>query len=88
MIVTTNTNIELPTLPGRDYHAAGIGTFDGATVTLETYVDGAWRAVPDGSWTTSFEIVRTNGDGTAMRLVTTSAGAATSLSLNLTELPQ
>lgn len=88
MIVTSDTNIELPTLPGRDYQAAGIGTFGGATVALQTYVDGEWRAVPDGSWTASFEIVRTNGDGSALRLVTTSTSGTTSISLNLTEIPQ
>lgn len=88
MIFTANGNLEIPTAPGREYQASGLGTWNGATVTLQTYVDDAWRDVPDASWTADFEIVRTNGDGSACRLVVTSAGASTSLSLNLTELPQ
>lgn len=88
MIITTDTNLEIPTLPGRAYQAAGLGTWDGATVTLQTYVDGAWRAVPDGAFTADFEIVRDNGPGTALRLVSTDTDTNTSLSLSLTELPQ
>lgn len=87
MIVATNTSIEIPTAPGRDYQISGIGTWGGATVTLYTYSDDAWRAVPSGAWTADFEIVRTNGDGTQMRLTVTGAGS-TSLALNLTEVPK
>lgn len=86
MIATTNTSTTIPTSPGRLYQAAGIGTYDGATVTMDTYVDGDWYPVPDGQWTESFEVVRANGDGTQLRLTITGAGASTSISLNLTEI--
>jgi len=86
-LLTTNTSLEIPTMPGKDYQVSGLGTWNGATVTLYTYSDDAWRAVPSGSWTADFEIVRTNGDGTALRLTITSAGGSTSLALNLTECP-
>jgi len=88
MLATTDTNLEIPTLPGKDYHAAALGTWNGALVTLQTYVDGAWRTVPDGAWTEDFEVVRSNGPGTAARLVLSTAGDDTSLALTLTELPQ
>jgi hypothetical protein len=88
MIATTNSSIDFPTKPGMDYQISGIGTWNGATVTLYTYSDDAWRAVPSGAWTADFEIVRTNGDGTQARLTITSAGGSTSLALNCTEVPK
>jgi hypothetical protein len=87
MLITENDTLEIPTLPGEETHIAAIGTWDGATATLESYVDGGWRAVPDVAFTADFEIVRTNGPGTQLRLVIASAGASTSLSANLTNLP-
>ena len=88
MLASSNIFLESPTLPGRDYQAAALGTWGGATVTLLTYADGAWRAVPDGVYTADFEIVRTNGPGSAARLAVTNSTGATSLALAITELPQ
>jgi hypothetical protein len=87
MIITTNTNVEIPTLPGREYQVSGLGTWDGATVTLQTFADGAWRAVPDGTYSADFGAVYTNGAGTELRLAVTNAGDETALSVTLTELP-
>jgi len=87
MILTSAGNVTISTIPGRDYHASGLGTWNGATVVLQTLLDGAWHTVPDGSWTEDFEIVRTNGAGGKCRLVLSGEGASTSLSLNLIQLP-
>lgn len=87
MIATADTTIEIPTIPGQEIHASALGTFGGATVTLQTYVDGAYYAVPDGVFTAAFEVVRTNGKGTLSRLVVTGSTGTTSLSLNLASIP-
>lgn len=87
MILDSDTSLAIPTLPGEETYISALGTWDGATVTVETYVDGAWRAVPDGEFTADFEIVRTNGPGTQLRAVVSSAGGSTSLAVNLTNLP-
>lgn len=91
MKVTTASTyhaFEIPTLPGEETHAAGLGTFAGATVTLETFVDGEWHAVPDGEFEEPFEIVRVNGPGTHLRLSVSDVGAETDLSVTLTSLPR
>lgn len=85
MLVTTNTSVTIPTSPGRSYQCAGLGTWGGATITLESFVDGAWRAVPDGTFTANFEIVRVNNAGTEMRAVSTGTTGPTALSVSLTE---
>jgi hypothetical protein len=46
------------------------------------------RAVPDGAWAVPFSVVYTNGAGTGLRLVTTSASGSTSISLTLTDVVQ
>lgn len=88
MILTaSNATVTIPTLPGEETYISALGTWNGATVTVQSYVDGAWRAVPDGAFTADFEIVRTNGPGTQLRALLTSAGGSTSLAVNLTNLP-
>lgn len=88
MILTANGNLDIPVSAGCDIQLSGLGTWNGATVTLYTYVDEAWRAVPDGAFTADFTKVWTNGDGSSARLALTSAGGSTSLSVNLTEIPK
>ncbi len=88
MIATTNTTLEAPALDGRDYQVSALGTWNGATVTLQAYQDGEWRPVPDGAFTADFEVVRTNGPARLLRLVVTNAGGSTNLSLNITEVTQ
>jgi hypothetical protein len=88
MLATTNSTYEVPALHGRDSQISALGTWDGATVTLEAYQDGAWRPVPNGAYTDDFEIVRTNGPATRLRLVVTDADTSTALSLNITEVTQ
>lgn len=88
MIATEDTDIlTSPALPGRDYQVSGLGTWDGATVTLQAFVDGEWRDIPDGAWTADFEIVRTNNAAAEIRLVPSETGSGTSLSLTISEVP-
>jgi hypothetical protein len=90
MIVTTSSSvlsIAIPTLPGEETHIAALGDFDGATVTVETFVDGDWWTVPDGVITTATELVRVNGDGSELRATVSDVGASTNLSVNLTNIP-
>jgi len=87
LLTESATAVTIPTLPGEETYISALGTWDGATITVESYVDGAWRAVPDGEFTADFEIVRTNGPGTQLRAVLSDAGASTELAVNLTNLP-
>jgi hypothetical protein len=86
MLLTTNTPLTIPTLPGRLYQCSGLGTWGGATVTLQSYVDGAYRPLPQGSFTEDFEIVRVNNGGTELRAAVTGATATTAISVTLSEV--
>lgn len=86
MLLTTNTALTIPTLPGRLYQCSGLGTWGGATVTLQSYVDGAYRPLPNGTFTEDFEIVRVNNGGTELRAAVTGASGTTSLSITLSEV--
>lgn len=90
MIIDETTgaaNVECPVIPGEETHISALGAFDGATVTIQALVDGAWFTVPDGVFTAAFEIVRVNGDSTRIRAAVTDVGANTSIAVNLTSLP-
>lgn len=90
MLITTeigDTEVECPVVPGEETHISALGTFDGATVTIQALVDGQWFDVPDGEFTAAFEIVRVNGDSTRIRAAVSDVGAATSIAVNLTSLP-
>lgn len=84
---TGDTNVECPVIPGEETHISALGTFDGATVTIQALVDGEWFDVPDGAFTEAFEIVRVNGDSTRIRAAVTDVGSSTSIAVNLTSLP-
>jgi hypothetical protein len=87
MIITTpDTNIETPSLPGREYQFSALGTWGGATAVIEAFQDGDWRAVPDGSFTANFEVIRVNGPATSLRIKVTGTSGTTSLSVNITPL--
>lgn len=88
MLITSNTSVEIPTRPGRSYQISGLGTYGGATVTLQTFQDGAWRDVPSAAWGGSFAQVWTNGGGTSARLAVSSSSGTTSISCCLAETPE
>jgi hypothetical protein len=90
MIVLTESEtlaLAIPVLPGEETYAAVLGIWDGATATLATFVDGAWRTVQDGTFTADFEVVRVNGAGSQLRLTISDVGDTTNLSVNLVSLP-
>lgn len=84
---TGDTNVECPVIPGEETHISALGTFGGATVTVQALVDGDWRDVPDGSFSAAFEIVRVNGDSSRIRAAVTGVTSTTDLAVNLTSLP-
>ena len=86
IVVTSNTNVTIPTLRGYTYKAAGLGTWGGATVTLQTYVDSTWTNIPNAAYTADFEMVRTNAGGREMRAVVTGSSGTTSISVSLAEV--
>lgn len=86
LLTTTTPTATIPTLPGRLYQCSGLGTWGGATLTLQSYVDGAYRPLPQGTFTEDFEIVRVNNGGTELRAVLTGATGTSSISVTLSEV--
>ena len=86
MIVTTNTILESLTRPGEETQASALGTLGGANIVLQTRILGIWYDVPNGNFTVPFEVIRSNGPGTALRLVVSAATASSNIELNLTAL--
>jgi hypothetical protein len=85
VLVTTDQNVTIPTLPGYKYQANATGTWGGATVTLQHFVDGAWRDIPGGVHSGNFATNHIAPPGRTMRAVVSGTSGSTSLSVTLTE---
>jgi len=69
--------------PGEALTVAALGTFDGATVTFQAFIDAAWRAIPNAAFTASGAVVIDIPATQALRAALTDAGASTSISITL-----
>ena len=85
VVVTSDTSINVPTLPGYSYQCQALGTWGGATVTLQAYVGDTWRALPGGVYTSDFEAVNL-ASSREMRAVVSGASGATSLTVTWAEV--
>ena len=85
IVVTSDTSVNVPTLPGYSYKLQVLGTWGGATVTLQAYVGDSWRALPNGAHTANFEGVQLAASR-EMRALVTGASGSTSLSITWAEV--
>lgn len=85
VLVTSDTSVTVPTLPGYSYHCSAVGNWGGATVILQTNVDGGWRALPGNAMTDDFEVVHV-ASAREMRALVSGSSGSTSLSLAWAEI--
>jgi hypothetical protein len=90
MLVTTDGNYPSTdgweTLPGEAVTVAALGTYDGATVKFQAYIDAAWRDIPEASGTSDFAQVIDMPAASALRADVASAGESTSVSITMTKV--
>lgn len=84
-LLTIDGDYEINTRFGREHLLTLKGTFDGATVTMTAYndADGTYSSVDNGIWSVESETTFT-APSDNIRLTVGSAGASTSISVNLT----